>query len=253
MRSRIIFITGTDTGVGKTLFAGLLLCHLQNAGCPVVAMKPFCSGGRADAELLCALQGGELDLEEINPFYFHEPVAPLIAARKHRRSISLREVTGRIRELQTKIQSRKRITRSGAGSHRSSSVANGAGRVLLIEGAGGLLAPLGEGYSASDLFKKLRCEVIVVASNRLGTVNHTLLTVQALRQVGMPPSAIKVVLMDRRARDVSCGSNPGILVEMLDPVPLFSVPFLGSRARHATAIRKNSAKIKATLAEIMKK
>ena len=79
---RIIFITGTDTGVGKTLLTGLLLHHLRQSGCHALAMKPFCSGSRADAEFLHAVQDGELTLDEINPFFFAEPLAPLVAARE---------------------------------------------------------------------------------------------------------------------------------------------------------------------------
>src|SRR5260221_14172519 len=89
---RTIFITGTDTGVGKTLLTALLLAHLRQNGVPALALKPFCSGGRADAELFHALQDGDLTLDEINPFYFREPIAPLVAARKHRRRIQLDDV-----------------------------------------------------------------------------------------------------------------------------------------------------------------
>ena len=150
---RIIFITGTDTGVGKTLLTGLLLHHLRQSGCHALAMKPFCSGGRADAELLRAIQDGELTLDEINPFFFTEPLAPLVAARKHQCSIRIPEVL-------------RRITR----------VANRC-ECLLIEGIGGVMVPLGEGFSVLDLIAKLGCEAIVVSRNRLGTINHTLLTV----------------------------------------------------------------------------
>src|SRR5258705_11852752 len=86
---KIIFVTGTDTGVGKTLLTGLLLHHLRQSGCHAVAMKPFCSGGTADIEFLDAVQEGELDPAEINPFYFSEPIAPVLAARKHHRNIRL--------------------------------------------------------------------------------------------------------------------------------------------------------------------
>src|SRR5258705_9807549 len=89
---KIIFVTGTDTGVGKTLLTGLLLHHLRTEGCHALAMKPFCSGGRGDVEFLHALQDGELSEREINPFYFHEPVAPLLAARKNARAIHLKDV-----------------------------------------------------------------------------------------------------------------------------------------------------------------
>ena len=119
--ARLVFVTGTDTGVGKTLVTALLLHHLRQRGCHALAMKPFCSGGTQDVDLLHRLQQGELSRREINPFYFAEPVAPLVAARRRRRRISAGDVLRRIRAVQR---------RCGC---------------LLIEGAGGLMAPLGAG------------------------------------------------------------------------------------------------------------
>src|SRR5205823_6159208 len=88
-RRRAIFITGTDTGVGKTVLTACLLHHLLQSGMDVLAMKPFCSGSRADVDLLQALQGSRLPDQEMNPFYFSDPVAPLVAARQARRKILL--------------------------------------------------------------------------------------------------------------------------------------------------------------------
>src|ERR1017187_6787143 len=83
---------GTDTGVGKTLLTGLLLHHLRQSGCHALAMKPFCAGSRSDTEFLLAAQDGELTPDEITPFFFAEPLAPLVAARRHHRNIRLPEV-----------------------------------------------------------------------------------------------------------------------------------------------------------------
>src|SRR4051812_41905275 len=96
MASRMIFITGTDTSVGKTVLTGLLVQHARRRGIPVVASKPFCSGGREDAELLHALQDGGRTMDEIHPFYFREALAPLIAARKAKRRITLKIALRRI-------------------------------------------------------------------------------------------------------------------------------------------------------------
>src|SRR5262245_14497872 len=98
-RSRILFVTGTDTGVGKTLMTALLLAHLRAHGHNAIALKPFCSGTRDDAELLHSLQVGDLSLNEINPFYFDEPIAPIVAARKHRRRIPLPAVLKHIHSV----------------------------------------------------------------------------------------------------------------------------------------------------------
>ena len=179
---RIIFITGTDTGVGKTLLTGLLLHHLRQSGCHALAMKPFCSGSRADAELLCAIQDDELPLDAINPFFFAEPLAPLVAARKHHCSIRVPEVLRRI----TRVASRCEC--------------------LLIEGIGGVLVPLGEGFGVLDLVAKLGCEVIVVSRNRLGTINHTLLTIGALQPAGI--EGLKAMLMSSPKEDSSTAFEP---------------------------------------------
>src|SRR5579859_28442 len=86
---RIIFVTGTDTGVGKTVLMGLLLAHLRRRGAAAFALKPFCSGSRRDVQLLHALQNRELQAGEINPFYFPEPVAPVASARQPGRGVQL--------------------------------------------------------------------------------------------------------------------------------------------------------------------
>jgi dethiobiotin synthetase len=158
---RIIFITDTDTGVGKTLLTGLPLHHLRQSGCRALAMKPFRSGSRVDAEFLNAVQDGELTPDENNPFFFFGPLAPLVAARKHHRSIRLPEVLP-----------------------RSTRVA-GRYECLLIEGIGGVLLPLGEGLAVPDLVARLGCGAMVVSHDRLGAINDTLLTIGALQTTGI--------------------------------------------------------------------
>ena len=80
--SRVVFVTGTNTGAGKTILTALLLAHLRSNGVHALAMKPVETGGRRDARLLHALQRDEVSLEEVNPFWFREPLAPSIAARR---------------------------------------------------------------------------------------------------------------------------------------------------------------------------
>jgi dethiobiotin synthetase len=222
---RIIFITGTDTGVGKTLLTALLLRHLRASGCHALAMKPFCSGGRADTEVLRAAQDGELTPEEITPFFFDEPVAPLVAARRHGRIIRLREVLRRIRGVARRCE------------------------CLLIEGIGGLLVPLGEGFTVRDLIARLGCEVIVVAHNRLGTINHTLLAGDALQHAGI--EQLTIVLMDAEQGDFSTSSNHRTLRRLLAPNPVLRLDFLGPAPLQVQALRKNARKVKKALARIL--
>lgn len=221
---KIIFVTGTDTGVGKTILTGLLVYHLRTQGVHALAMKPFCSGGRGDVKLLRAMQDGELTEEEINPFYFPEPVAPLVSARKWKRSIALSEVIRRIKEMAARCE------------------------CLLVEGSGGLLVPLGEGYLVSDVIKRLKCKVIVVARNRLGTINHTLLTVKTLRELNV--NNLTIALVEAGKKDVSTKTNGRVLGDLLAPIAVREVVFLGKNASKIGVLKKSHKKVKKTLAQI---
>jgi dethiobiotin synthase len=259
MGTKIVFITGTDTGVGKTLLTALLLRHLRARGARAVAIKPFCSGGRADAELLHELQDGELTLDEINPFYFPEPVAPLVSARKHHsRRISLQSVVQHIEAISARVGQAPKLSTISVSETKNSKLRTQ--NCLLIEGSGGLLVPLGEGYTVRDLIAALACDVIVVSRNQLGTINHTLLTAQALthftahsalRTPHSVHSALKLVLMNTASRDPSCRSNSAILVELLAPIPLIQLPFLGPRCCSIWSVKKNAKKFHKTLAHLL--
>jgi dethiobiotin synthetase len=222
---KLIFVTGTDTGVGKTLLTASLLHHLRCTGVHALAMKPFCSGGTHDVTLLHSLQDGELTRREINPFYFAEPVAPMIAARRLRRIVRLGQVADHIRRVQTKCE------------------------CLLVEGSGGLLVPLGEGYTVSDLIGELVCAVILVARNGLGTINHTVLTMRCLEGgcAGKPG----VVLMDDSPADKSSRTNQRTLQELLPGVGVWRVPHLGRGASQAKAVKGHFKKMKNVLAQIL--
>ena len=223
--SRIVFITGTDTGVGKTLLTGLLLHHLRRSGCHALAMKPFCSGSRSDVEFLGAVQERELTHDEVNPFYFKKPLAPLAAARENHLSIKLPEVLRRISDLARRCQ------------------------WLLVEGIGGVMVPLGDGFPVLDLIVNLDCSPIVVSGNKLGTLNHTMLTVGVMQHAGI--ARLKVVLMGCKERDYSTESNGRILSELLAPTPIIPLPFLGRNRSHLQALKGSEKKFRKTLAQIL--
>jgi dethiobiotin synthetase len=225
---RIIFVTGTDTGVGKTLLTALLLHHLRQAGVHALAMKPFCSGGLADVRLLQSLQTGELSDREMNPYLFKQPIAPFVVTKKTRKNIPLSEVVDRIKRVE------KQCDR------------------LIIEGSGGLLVPLGKGYTVASLIARLDCRVIVVARNRLGTINHTLLTMEHLQSIGFRRSELTVTLMSGRNPDLSSRDNQSTLAELVEPATVWSIPFFGSQATaSAGKIQKSYSQIRKTLAEIV--
>ena len=195
MKRTTFFITGTDTGVGKTVLTALLTRHLRARGVNAVALKPVCSGDRADARALHTASAGALTLDEINPWHFRAPVAPLLAARRERRRVAPVGVLAHVRAMQKRFD------------------------VVLIEGAGGLLSPLGENFDSRDLIAALRATPMVVCPNRLGAVNQVLLTLAAL-----PRSAscrARVVLMSPARPDASTVTNAGLLAEFPDAKRIF--------------------------------
>ncbi len=203
--ARILFITGTDTGVGKTVLTAALTRHLLARGVQVMAMKPICSGGRGDARALRAALERAATLEEINPWYFRAPLAPVLAARAEKRVVRLAEVVARVRAAAARCE------------------------VLLVEGAGGVLSPLGEGFDSRDLITALRAQAIVVAANRLGAVGLARLAVAAL-----PPSAkrsVRVVLMQPARPDGASRSNAGLLGEFFGAEQVVVFPRLTAGER----------------------
>jgi dethiobiotin synthetase len=221
--AEIIFITGTDTGVGKTVVTALLLRHLRQAGCNALAVKPFCSGSRADACLLRRLQKNLLTLDEINPFFFQQPVAP--AAAGGRKTIRIDTILRKIRVVASRCD------------------------MLLVEGIGGLLVPLGKNLTVADLISRLRCPALIVSPNRLGTINHTLLTIKALQAIGV--KRLKIVMVDGKKPDISAHSNLKMIQKMAPSVPIFSIPNLGSQASSEGVIKINAIFLKITLAQIL--
>jgi len=221
----VVFITGTDTGSGKTLLTALLLQHLRSSGSSALAMKPFCSGGRDDVSLLSRLQEGELSGEEINPYYFQAPVAPLVGARKVRRPIAPADALQRIDAVRRRCH------------------------CLLIEGSGGLLVPLGKSFFVADLVAALDGQVVIAARNKLGVINHALLTCRVLGLYGV--RRIKIALMDCRKADASAPTNAKILRELLPAIKVVSLPFLGVGADTVHAVKRNHKKVKKKLARIL--
>jgi dethiobiotin synthetase len=156
-----LFITGTDTNAGKTFVTALLTRALRSRGFETIALKPLCSGERSDVEILQAASDHCLSLDETNPIWLREPAAPLVAARLENRSISLDALVDWFRHLSRKHPS------------------------LLVEGAGGWLVPITPKATIADFAARLSLPVVVVVANRLGCINHTLLTLESIRARGL--------------------------------------------------------------------
>ena len=158
-----LFITGTDTAVGKTHVTAALLTELRRRGISAAAFKPIAcgKGGRHDAEIYAAIMNHEQPLDVINPIYLRHPLAPRVAAKLEHKSIDLYKILRVYQQLSADYS------------------------VVLVEGAGGLLVPIRENYFVADLAKALQLPLVIVARLGLGTINHTLLTVRQAKSQGL--------------------------------------------------------------------
>ena len=198
---RIVFVTGSDTGVGKTVVTALLTRRLRAEGVSAVSLKPLCSGGREDAVMLHAANGGVLTIAEVNPWHFRAALAPVLAAQREGRGVKLGEVVAHARAVARRFE------------------------LVLLEGAGGLLSPLGEGFDSRDLIVALSAVPIVVVPNRLGGVNQALLVLEAL------PKAVRsramLVIVDQPTVDRAARSNVELLSESVPGMHVTRLPWVG--------------------------
>lgn len=171
-RGSFLFISGTDTGVGKTFVtAGLIHC-LRSRGISACAIKPVSCGDRSDGALLHSLQRDSLSLDEVNPFHFEFAAAPSVAARKAGRRLVLDAV---MRRLQRAAESFE---------------------LVLVEGVGGVLSPLGREITNLTLMRELDSPVLLVIPDRLGAISQGGAALMALRTGGI--------------REISFLMNPGV-------------------------------------------
>jgi len=189
-----LFITGTDTGVGKTHAAVQLLRLLGASGMRCAGMKPICCGDRRDAELLLTAGSDGLTIDEINPVWLKTPAAPFAAARIEQVKIDIECIVAALRALQDRVEH------------------------VVVEGVGGWLVPIRADYFVSDLAVEMKLPVLVVALNRLGCLNHTALTVRSIGEHGLPCAGIVLNELPG-ATDIATATNAEILQEIMD-IPL---------------------------------
>ena len=156
-----LFLTGTGTGVGKTFVAIELLHWLRSRGIRAVGMKPICCGDREDARRLLAASAEGISIEELNPVWLQSPVAPSVAAQIEQAEIDLRKILNCFRNLSKRFDT------------------------VIVEGVGGWLVPITADLFVSDFAKQLDLPVAIVAENRLGCLNHVLLTLESVQRRGL--------------------------------------------------------------------
>ncbi|WP_164007723.1 dethiobiotin synthase [Pyxidicoccus trucidator] len=211
-----IFVTGTDTGVGKTQASCALLSLLADAGLQPQGFKPYesgCASLRAPADTLALREAARstLPVDALCPHRFRAPLAPGVAARR----------LGREPDWDVTLAAWKRL------SHGAT----------VVEGAGGLFVPLDSRHDVIDLIAALRLPVLLVARAGLGTLNHTALSLQALTARRIP---VKAVLLSRGtpARDASERDNRLLLEERHGVPVLGPVPYLPDARRRHAAFRR---------------
>ncbi len=210
-----VFITGTDTGVGKTIISGAIVSFLKAKGIDVGVMKPAESG--------CVLQDGKLiphdalflkevsevedPLDLINPFRLKNPLAPWVACELE----GIRIDKERIKNAYLSLSERHEI--------------------MIVEGIGGLLVPVNQKFLVSDLIGFLDLPIVVVSRSNLGTINHTLLTIRCAENLG-----IKILGVIINNLTLPSGlaerTNPQVIKRLIEPPLLGETPFLPSLAQN---------------------
>jgi dethiobiotin synthetase len=256
LRLETFLLVGTDTGVGKTVFSGLFARYLMDNGVGVQAVKPFCAGGKADIEFLQAARDG-LAQEEVNYWYSEEPISPAAAELRLGQAVDFEGAINWINSLRSAVFSHQEglsgqvAVGSGQGGLQSAGGVRQAG-VLLVEGVGGLLAPLAKGRTVASLGQALGAQLIVVAPNRVGVINQVLLTVEAAAKRGLGVAC--VVLMGQREADLSSLDNAALIRDFLPELAgfkgVFEFPWLGVGADNPGQIGVNVKKVEKVLAEI---
>jgi dethiobiotin synthetase len=205
-----LFITGTDTGVGKTRIAAAIARILTAAGRRVGVLKPIATGAERrgdswccdDAAALIEAVGGGGATERVAPLLFEEPLAPPVAARRQGEPLT-----------HARVLDATRAALDWWGDRAE---------VMVVEGIGGLLCPLAEGTTVADLAVALDYPLVVVARRGLGTLNHTLLTVEAARRRGLRVAGVVLNGAGPTADPTAEATNPEELARRLEGAALLA-------------------------------
>ncbi len=206
-------ITGTDTEIGKTVVTCALAARARACGLSIAVMKPIETGVfartrfegpsmRSDAERLKAAAASSDPIELIRPIAMLEPTAPMVAAQRAGVALDL-----------TRLDAAREQLERGRD-------------VLLVEGAGGLLVPITRTFDFSHLFAQWRCDLVIVAGNRLGVLNHALLTVRAAEAAGLHVRAVVLTSMGLRDASVAEATNFDALTLLLPHIRVIRFPWV---------------------------
>jgi dethiobiotin synthetase len=211
------FVTGTDTDVGKTIISSGLAAVLKEKKIDVGVFKPLLSGiaredPESDTSLLKQLSQTSLSYEEVTPFQFKEPLAPYVAGKLEEKIVRMEEILSHWEKIRDKHE------------------------FFIVEGAGGISVPLGEGFLVSDLIKALGLPIVIVARPNLGTFNHIFLTVQYAKSLGLSIAGIVINGISDQP-ELAEKTNPELIEEFC------RVPILGITPRLKEITKENIQKM----------
>jgi len=213
-----LFITGTDTACGKTHATSLILRALRQNNRPALPYKPVCCGDRMDIyHLIEACDGSSFENEtadtflpdRLNPLWLKTPAAPIVASQFENLPADIDTLTQAHRDIAT------------AHPHH----------LILTEGAGGWDVPLTADSSMSHLAQSIGHPILLIIGNRLGALNHTLLTLRAIKDSGLPVAGL-IINQIQEEQDVASVSNRSTLQQ------LTSTPILGEIMHNATHLEE---------------
>ncbi|MGI9088606.1 MAG: dethiobiotin synthase [Chthoniobacterales bacterium] len=197
--SASFFLTGTDTGVGKTYTARALLRLARAAGFRCAAMKPICCGDREDAELLLAASSEGLTIDELNPVWLRTPAAPFSASSIEGVVIEVNPLLAQLAELRARFD------------------------FVVVEGVGGWMVPIRSDYFVSDLAVAMKLPVVIVTMNRLGCLSHSMLTLQSIAASGLECVGLVLNCAEQSA-DIASSTNEEVLrkISQVTILPMLS-------------------------------
>ncbi len=221
-----IFITGTDTGVGKTFVAVGLLMALREMGYRVCPMKPLETGckirnGRLipqDVLRLMKASGVKEPVERINPYRFRHPLAPSVAAVIEGKSITRQKILSAYRSILNRYD------------------------LIVVEGAGGIMVPVYKEYLFLHMVKDMNLPLIIVSKPALGTINHTLLTIEVARRAAIEVVGVIINYAESTKKGIAEKTNPDVIQKVGKVALLGVVPHVKGHNQHPSKVFLEIAK-----------
>ncbi|MCE5194161.1 MAG: dethiobiotin synthase [Nitrospiraceae bacterium] len=211
MKTKGFFVTGTDTNVGKTIITAAIVKTLNSINIKTCGMKPIETGCKrkdnkivpCDGFFLKEMNIADEDIDLITPYCFEHPLAPMVASSLENKTIDINIIKGSFEKLSDKYDA------------------------VIVEGVGGLLVPIKTDYFIADIAKELNLPLVIVARPYLGTINHTMLTINFALNKGLEIAGLIMNNMYPYQELIAEKTNPDVVRKMIGNIPFMGVlPFL---------------------------